>query len=203
MELINNRETWLNLITDKHIRPFFQAKGYTIPAKVRMSCAFTSSGSRGKSIGECWNDKNSQDQTFEIFITPKISDSSRVVDILIHELVHATVGIKAGHKKPFANCAKAVGLEGKMTATTATEWLKAIISQWVADLGEYPHATLTESGKKKQTTRMIKCVCGQCGYTVRLAKKWLDVATPDCPNRDCLNYNFPMNAEIEETEGEE
>jgi hypothetical protein len=198
----NNRETWLNLITNKHIRPFFQSKGYTIPSKVRMSCAFTSSGSKGKSIGECWNNANSQDETFEIFITPKIADSSRVVDILIHELCHATVGLKAGHKKPFADCAKAVGLTGKMTATTATDWLKAIIADWVSDMGEYPHAELTENNRKKQTTRMIKCVCGECGYTVRLARKWLEVATPDCPNGNCDNYSLAMTPEVEESEGE-
>lgn len=33
----------------------------------------------------------------------------------------------------------------------------------------------------KQTTRMKKCVCEQCGYTVRLSQKWLDVGRPGCP----------------------
>lgn len=33
----------------------------------------------------------------------------------------------------------------------------------------------------KQTTRMKKAECGQCGYTVRLSAKWLEVGPPGCP----------------------
>ena len=33
-----------------------------------------------------------------------------------------------------------------------------------------------------QTTRMLKCVCGKCGYTCRTTRKWLDAAgSPICP----------------------
>ena len=33
----------------------------------------------------------------------------------------------------------------------------------------------------KQTTRMLKCECPACGYTVRTTRKWLDIAVPTCP----------------------
>lgn len=37
-------------------------------------------------------------------------------------------------------------------------------------------------GKKKQSTRMIKASCPECGYTVRVTRKWLDTAgAPICP----------------------
>ena len=194
MQLLN-REGWLNLITEQHIKPHFESKGYTIPDNIRMSCSLTSTK---KSIGQCWSSKNSGDNHFEIFISPKISDSSRVTDILIHEIVHAVVGIKAGHKKPFADCAKAVGLEGKMTATTATEGLKATIAQWISEMGEYPHAPLTESGIKKQTTRQLKCVCNACGYQVYTSKKWIEIALPVCPDSDCDKYGSSMTEEIKD-----
>lgn len=36
--------------------------------------------------------------------------------------------------------------------------------------------------KKTQTTRMIKCECGSCGYVARTTQKWLDAAgAPHCP----------------------
>lgn len=197
---MNNRETWLNQITAQYIRPHFEKAGYTIPENIRMSCAFTSHGSKGKRIGECWIDSASGDNTYEIFITPQIADSNRVVDILIHELCHATVGIQAGHKKPFADCAKAVGLTGKMTATVATPELNETITQWVQALGEYPHATLSSNGIKKQSTRLIKCECVKCGYTVRLSKKWIEVALPRCPDLDCEGYDWEMTADMGETE---
>lgn len=180
-----NREAWLGLLTEQYIKPHFEAKGYTIPDNVRMSCAFTSRGASGKRIGECWSNESSQDGTFEIFIHPAIADSKRVADILIHELVHATVGLEAGHGKQFKQCAVAVGLTGKMTATIATEELKATIGEWVAELGEYPHATLSSNGIKKQSTRMIKCVCSDCGYQVYTSRKWIEVALPTCPNYEC------------------
>jgi len=190
-----NREAWLGMMTEQYIKPHFQAKGYTIPNNIRMSCSLTSTK---KSIGQCWSNLNSGDNHFEIFISPKISDSSRVIDILIHELAHAVVGIRAGHKKPFADCAKSVGLEGKMTATTATTELKVTISQWVAELGEYPHAPLTESGIKKQTTRQLKCVCKSCGYQVYTSRKWIELAMPICPDSGCDSYEFPMTTESTE-----
>lgn len=184
-----NREAYLNHITNTYIRNHFAKAGYTIPQNVRMSCSLTSTK---KSIGQCWSSVASEDNTFEVFIHPKIADSSRVIDILIHELCHATVGIEAGHKKPFADCAKSVGLEGKMTATVASEELKQTIAMWIAEAGEYPHAPLMESGIKKQSTRMIKCICAGCDYQVYTSRKWLEIALPVCPDENCYDHNQPM-----------
>jgi len=32
----------------------------------------------------------------------------------------------------------------------------------------------------KQTTRLVKCVCPDCGYTIRVTRKWLDTGLPYC-----------------------
>jgi hypothetical protein len=186
----NNRETWLNQLTSQFLAPHFEQAGYTIPANVRMACSLTS---KKKHIGECWSSIASQDNHFEIMIVPSIADSSRVADILIHELCHAVVGIQAGHGKAFKQCALAVGLEGKMTATIASEGLKAKIAQWVQVLGEYPHAPLMQSNIKKQSTRMIKCVCLACDYQVYTSNKWIEIAMPTCPNDECDQMGYSMN----------
>ena len=180
-----NRESWLNLIADKHIRPLFASKGYTIPANVRLSCSLASGGIHTKkhqkrfTLGECYPANMSSDNTIQIMIVPSLADSARVIDVLVHELCHATVGNKEGHNKVFGACARAVGLEGKLTSTHAGEWLKALITQWVEVEGEYPHAKLT-TRYAKQTTRLHKCDCA-CGYTMRISSKWLKIATPRCP----------------------
>lgn len=189
---ITNRETWLNTITDKYIRQHFTEQGYTIPQNVRMSCSLTNSK---KAIGLCFTNVVSADNTHEIMVSPKIADSARVVDILIHELIHATIGVKEGHNAKFKKVALSLGLEGKMTATIASPELKAKILHWVAEIGEYPHAELYDANQKKQGTRLLKCTCAECGYTVRLAKKWLDVALPICPNGMCESFNYEMQAE--------
>jgi hypothetical protein len=185
---ILNRESWLNHITESHIKPHFEAKGYTIPDNVRLSCSFTSRGAFKKKgqkttrIGECWSGNRSGDNTIEIMISPIIADSVECVAILMHELVHATVGNDQGHNSVFKQCALSVGLQGKMTATTASDDLKAIITTWLEQMGNYPHAELNDS-MRTQSTRMYKTVCRNlaCGYTMRISSKWLKIAIPECP----------------------
>ena len=184
-----NRETWLNQVTEQFIRPMFRDYGFEIPKNVRLTCGLPSRkafGQRQKTIGQCWSNNNSQDGHFEIMISPTIADNHTVTATLIHELVHATVGLEAGHKAPFKRCATAVGLEGKMTATKASDYLKYKMDKWFVEMGQYPHAVLEgmTDGSKKQSTRMIKCECEECGYTVRTSQKWLAVATPKCPTCD-------------------
>jgi hypothetical protein len=203
----SNREAWLNTITNRHIRPLFASKGYTIPDNIRLSCSQSSSGIHTKShqkrftLGECYPASMSSDNTIEILIVPTLADSVRVVDVLIHELCHATVGNKEGHNNVFGACARSVGLEGKMTSTKAGEWLTAMIAEWVKVEGEYPHATL-KATYRKQTTRLHKCDCA-CGYTMRISSKWLKLATPRCPlgHGDMTHDFLPLDGE--DFEGEE
>lgn len=198
----NNREAWLNLITTKYIRPLFASKGYTIPDNIRLSCSQSSSGIHTKkhqkrfTLGECYPASMSSDNTIEILIVPTLADSARVIDVLIHELCHATVGNINGHNQVFGACARAVGLEGKMTSTKATEWLNALIGEWVKVEGEYPHATL-KATYRKQTTRLHKCDCA-CGYTMRISSKWLKLATPRCPlGHGEMTHDFKLDDDFE------
>lgn len=192
---ITSREDWLNRFIAL-ARPVFAAKGYPIPAKVRASIGFTSVGLRGARIGECWSDQASADATFEIFIVPGMDDASRVADILTHELVHAAVGLKAGHGPAFGKAARALGLTGKLTATTAGpewhQWADPILKR----MGALPHAKLAgaSSGPKKQTTRMLKAECDTCGMTLRGTRQWLCETDAEgtlrarvlfCPLPDC------------------
>jgi hypothetical protein len=189
--ITTNRETWLNAITSQFIRPHFEKAGYTIPDNIRMSCAFSTKGAHTKShqktfvMGQCISPRASGDNHHEIIIVPSLSESIDVVGTLIHELCHATVNgdhASHGHDHVFKQCANAVGLVGKMTSTGESEELKALILEWVNELGQYPHASL-DVKLRKQTTRMYKTVCrnGGCGYTMRISSKWLKVAVPACP----------------------
>lgn len=42
------------------------------------------------------------------------------------------------------------------------------------------------TGPKKQSTRMLKVHCPECGYTVRTTQKWLDVGPPLCPQHAAM-----------------
>ncbi len=181
------RENWLNAAVEA-MRPFFLGKNYKIPA-IRVSCGWPSRkalSAAGRALGQAWAPEASADGIGEIFVSPYLSAAvgeCGVLSVLVHEVVHQVVGIEHGHKKPFGECARAVGLQGKLTCTTAGPDLLVLIGRWSEALGGYPHASLDscKGPVKKQTTRMKKCECADCGYTVRLAQKWLDIAVPECP----------------------
>jgi len=162
-----NRETWLNQAVLK-LAPLFQSKGYKIP-QVKVSVGFPGGGSPRKRIGEAWHPKASADGLGSIFISPVLDESTRVLDVLVHELVHAVVGTEHGHGKVFKRCAVAVGLTGKMRSTVAGRELTTHLSGLIETLGAYPHGrlNLSERPTKKQSTRMIKMECPDCGYICR------------------------------------
>jgi hypothetical protein len=173
------REQWLNAFTDR-ARPQFKKAGVPLPKKVRCSIGFPSAGSRSLVIGECWQIDATDDKVHEIFIRPSLqSDSARVADVLTHELCHAALPAGTKHGKEFKALATALGLTGKMRATVAgPEWHK-----WadpiLKELGPLPGAKLGEretlkGGKKKQTTRMLKLTCDECGWSCRTTKQHIE-----------------------------
>jgi hypothetical protein len=196
-----NREDWLNRVAER-MAPWFAEVGAPL-TKFRVSVGFPSAGKKGKAIGECWTDKASEDAHHEIFIRPDRSDSVDVAAILCHELVHAAIGIDKGHGKAFKNVATALGLEGKMKATVPGRYFIDRIAPVIEELGPIPHGRLglgESSGPKKQSTRMIKCECSECGYVVRTSKKWIELAVPNCPNPECANSGEAMTADLPEEE---
>lgn len=106
----------------------------------------------------------------QIFVSPTEDDGVEVVGCLIHEIIHTIAGKEAGHRGAFRTIAQAVGLEGKMTATTPGSDLLSAIQELVAERGPYPHEALAPSAPgEKQKTRYRKWICPICGQIVRAA----------------------------------
>lgn len=193
---MDTREEWLNKLTDK-LRPMFAAINFPLPEKIRASCGFPSKGALAKKkqrVGEAWSSDQSEDQHFETFVSPMISDPVEVAAIQVHELCHCAAGLECKHRKPFTIVARAVGLEGRMTATVAGEVLKTTLEEFVKEIGPYPHAKLVRSSSpKKQSTRMIliRCPVLDCGYQVRTTRKWLEVGVPTCPCGEKMVAELP------------
>lgn len=182
------REEWLNAFAKRAI-PQFTEKGYEVPDNIRMSVGFPSTGKKGKRIGECWSSVCSKDKFFEIFIHPSLDDSIRVAGVLTHEIVHAVVGLEAKHGAPFRNCATAMGLEGKMTATTEGpefhKWAGPILDL----LGPIPHGAMdvmqTPRTPSESANRHIKCECG-CGIKFRMSRSTIEsIENIRCPDTAC------------------
>jgi hypothetical protein len=184
------RQQWLEQVVEA-LRGKFAGVGYTVPRNIRVSIGWPKRAATCGSIGECWYPTASSDKHHELFISPELTDGVRISDVLAHEMVHGTVRSGAGHGKAFKRCALAIGLQGRMRATTASpefvEWAKALFKR----IGDYPAGFITDT--PKQGTRMIKCECPTCGYScgspgsgsMRLGRRFVR------PMRSCWPSNFP------------
>ena len=187
----HNRETWLRAAIEQ-LGDLFDGIGKPLPAKIRASIGFTSHGLRGNRIGECWQDSASADHHFEIFVVPTLADPVRILDIMTHELVHVVAGAAAKHGPKFRKIAVAIGLEGKMKATVAGPALQRKLERIVEHLGPLPHGALDGGpigAPKKQTTRMLKLECTECGVVLRASQTAINDMTIEgfrrCPKPDC------------------
>ncbi len=176
------REAWLNDLAQR-MRPMFDRAGAALPKKFRLTMSLTKGA---KAIGTCFDASASKDESYEILIRLDREEPIDVATILAHELTHAAVGIDAGHGPKFGRVARALGLEGKLTATTPGPRFVDDVKPLLAAVGAFPHARLDfgakRTGPKSQTARMIKVECKTCGLVARMARKWIDdVGVVHCP----------------------
>lgn len=177
------REEWLDQVCQLLSDHVFKPVGYTIP-KVKLSVGFPSknaTSTKKRTIGQCWKAECSEDRVNQIFCSPVLNNSYEMADVLCHELVHAVDNCENGHKAVFKRICKDIGLtKGKATSASAGPELFLKIGSILRVVGPIPHSGLLASSIKKQTTRMIKVVCPDCGYTLRTTAQWLDVGLPIC-----------------------
>lgn len=179
-----NREQWLMSTGSHLLNTVFADNGYTAPGQWRVTCGWPSRGAistKQKTIGQCFTPAQSGGGVSELVVSMALDDPIEVLAVLAHELAHFVVGCEHGHRAPFKRCALAIGLEGKMTATVPGEKFREMAKGIVDKFGAYPHAKLDVSSRKKQSTRLLKCQCSECGYTVRVTAKWVELGTPICP----------------------
>lgn len=184
-----DREAWLTeaagLILDERIAPHADTP---VGRQFRISIGFPS-GKPSKIAAQCWRAAASADGVNEIFVSPTVDNSIEILGSLAHELVHYVDDCESGHKHHFARVARAIGLEGKLTAThpgaKLTDYLQSIVNL----LGPIPHAKLTysKSGRKTQGTRMLKVECSACGFTFRATRTHTDRITASSPCPACHN----------------
>lgn len=192
--IYDTREAWLTTFAAMAAEEFVKADAPLDLDRIRIGVGYPSTGKRSKRIGECWYSTTAADGAHEIFLHPTLqADVARICDVLTHELIHAALPDGEGHGKNFRRVAKALGLEGKMTATVAgdrwREWALPIIEA----LGEFPGAAFNDGasvgGPKKQTTRYLKTTCTHCDFTARITRKHLNAADIlQCPVPTCEGH---------------
>lgn len=176
------REDWLVAACDK-IKTHF--KWFEFPEKIKVSCGLCNN----KAIGLCMGRGNAKENDQHIFIDPCIENSSRVLDILIHELCHAHLHMVSqhhkGHGKDFSLVAERFGLMKPWKATTAGKDLQAILDSFVSDLGPYPHKAIDTKTKirfgKSEEEKSRQYVCPGGDYAASIKNKYAQEKLPKCP----------------------
>ncbi len=189
--MMDTREAWLL----KAIKILAEEKFYPMGHKfnsLRISVGFPS---RKKAIGQWWEPKSTKDNHSSIFIHPGKGEPVEILEILVHELVHDAVGAKAGHGPKFKKLALGLGLEGPMRSTSAGKELTKYLKDVAHRLGKFPHSALKQNASpvKKQTTRMLKMACLDCGYICRAATTTIiDHGPVLCPcNSEPMDVEIP------------
>lgn len=178
-----NREEWLTKGIEK-LKPMFAAINVTIPENIRVSCGFC----KGKAaIGCCCPETKSEGKMIEIFIDPQIAESTRALDVLAHELIHASLfgdTERHGHGGKFKTIAEKIGLLPPMKATTASPLLRDRLAAIVKEIGEYPHQAFHDFHLSRSTPDEEKSktfICPRRDYQVSVKNKYSEKAEPVCP----------------------
>ena len=187
-----NREEWLNAAVDE-LRPFFSSRGYSLPAEIRVACAYPTNAKRSgfKVLGECIPSTNSADGHYEIFISPILDSPTKVTETLIAQLCRTAKGALNVTTLRYSHVAADMHLIPAGTLSNPykevhhgqnfTDAYQAIIDS----LGVYPHAKVDVSAHKSQGTRMLLARCPTCQCSIRMTAKWVhnahgDVELPTC-----------------------
>lgn len=175
------RQEWLEQSV-VFFRDHFKANWWIVPDNVRVSIGFPVGAKDGKRIlGQCFPQEFSNDNHWEIFISPNYIDTKEILETVAHEMVHATV-IDKGHRGKFKQCAIAIGFIEPMTATPAGDKMLEVINSIIEAIGQYPAGNLNLENRKKQATNLKKVECPNCGYVCRVTMKWINkLGEPICP----------------------
>ena len=188
---VKNSQDYLNraahIILKEIIKPVANPAVFKQP-KLQITSSFAYRSK--KAIGQCFA-KEASDSKEVNLITINPSYNSKctldVLEIVHHELIHASDNCASGHRGYFRATAIASGLTGKMTATIATPELKdRYIELIVRKIGTFPWDGINteDFGKKKQTVRNCKvsCFSPECDFSFRTSRKNVDqIVNIVCP----------------------
>lgn len=173
-------DAWLNAAVDRLV-PIFHDADLEVPP-LRIHLGWTSRGLRTRRIGECWPRGASQDGVATIFITTQMESPASILDVLMHEMVHAVDDCAHQHGKEFVKIAKQVGLVGPpWRSSGAGELLRHELSRIARHLGHLPYSPLKTPAPATREMRSGRVMCPQCGFACRTLSEWSASGTPWCP----------------------
>lgn len=187
---IVNREHWLQSCGEVIAPHIEHISGRQLPSffiSVSMPTRKGLSNTK-RTIGQCIP-LMKENKKSHLFIHPMLMTLEEVAGTVAHEQIHI---FESGHGKAFGAIARPLGLEGKLTATTAGEAFFAqldsrnrTLRDRLLKLGPYPHEALDLRNRKAQPTLLLKAECTNknCVMIFRVTAKWIE--TPGLPKCNC------------------
>lgn len=184
---VYTREQWLTRLFAGMRQPIVDMTGLKMPDNVRVCMSLPTSR---RANGQAFYEGSSGDGHIELIVSLTVDDPCEITHILAHEMLHALCP-GAGHRGKFQTAARAIGLAPPWRSTTPTDafWLwagpilEAMPKYSGAALHAWGHRGAAASGGliagpgEKQTTRLLKAHCPECGCTARVTRRWAyDVA---------------------------
>jgi hypothetical protein len=115
---------------------------------IRFAFAFTSTGRRGKRIGETWHSGASADGSFEVFLRADLAEPIEIRMVLVRQLVHAALPAKESHGKRYKAAANKIWLTGKIREATPGRYLQERLERLATTMPPLPHAALNIDGRQ-------------------------------------------------------
>jgi hypothetical protein len=145
---MSDREAWLTRAVTKIEVSVFWPMELKMPEKWAVTCGWAK-GASAQAIGTCVDPICSKDGTTHMFVVPTQENGMSVLGTLVHEMVHAIVGVKEGHRRPFLDLAKKLQMSKPATRSHPVPetplWAK--LQEILEALGPYPHAAMVPRKK--------------------------------------------------------
>lgn len=188
------------LITESNRLIAEAVKHFSLTVKPENILVTIQSKGRRNALGWFWRNRWKQDKDtvrHEINLSAEYLKEHNMGETLLHELAHAenhALGIddtdKSGrrHNKKFKSMAERLGLTVEKSKSLGFAFTDlgpeaaAFLETIRFNRSVFELCRITEAKGNKQGTRLLKCECPECGYTVRVTQKWLDIGNPICPS---------------------
>lgn len=166
-------------------------------------------GLRGVTYYNVWQNGHDDARPFVEVCAFGEHDWVQVAGTAIHELAHVLAGFEAGHRKGWKEACAKLGLRHCRAAGTKyslglfTPDVRMAIAALPKPSDGEPKSFASQGitvrpkpctagrgscgGRIVQSTRLHKCECGDCGYTVRVSRKWLEKGAPHCPEHGAMD----------------
>jgi hypothetical protein len=141
-DLDRTRENWLRDAVKKFRTLIEEVSGIVVP-DVRVSMGYGGIRYERDVAAVCYRRDADEFGLNQIFISPAHGNAVKVLESLLHELIHAALDNEDGHKGRFAEYAVRLGFDGPFTVTPASPGLKDELELLAIELGAFPHGKLT------------------------------------------------------------